>query len=264
MSELRAYFERWQRLEDERKALGDDLKELFAEAKGNGYAPKAMRIAFRSIIAAENESDGDRETAAQVELYVNEITGPRARPAPAHTREDRAKLRTSESMDDTKALSAEAVALGLISPEGHAETVRIADAVARKYGAGVIDAETGEITEQPETANETAGPSSSLSGNETAKSPVAKPMESNDVDCRSSGEQAGAPYHEQAVVPHHEPSGAETGSDVRAVAPHFQPLRKTAADFRPHCQHPERCGSSDITKHCWSCQVAIDAGRMSA
>ena len=71
--QLRSIFDRWSRLEGEKAALAEDLKELFAEAKGNGYDPKALRIAFRTKVKAEAETDADRETAALAETYLSAL-----------------------------------------------------------------------------------------------------------------------------------------------------------------------------------------------
>lgn len=46
-SRLVSYFERIERLEEEKKAIADDIREIFAEAKGNGYDPKVMRQILR-------------------------------------------------------------------------------------------------------------------------------------------------------------------------------------------------------------------------
>ena len=44
---LKSYIERIERLEEERKALGADIKEVYAEAKGTGFDPKIMRQLIR-------------------------------------------------------------------------------------------------------------------------------------------------------------------------------------------------------------------------
>lgn len=41
--ELRLLIERAERLEEEKKGIQDDLKDVFAEAKGRGYDPRAIR-----------------------------------------------------------------------------------------------------------------------------------------------------------------------------------------------------------------------------
>ncbi|MGO4871347.1 MAG: DUF2312 domain-containing protein, partial [Roseiarcus sp.] len=42
-SHLRAFIERIERLEEEKKALSDDIKDVYAEAKGNGFDVKIIR-----------------------------------------------------------------------------------------------------------------------------------------------------------------------------------------------------------------------------
>jgi uncharacterized protein (UPF0335 family) len=72
-AEIQSYFARWRRLEEEKAALGEDLKELFAEAKGNGFDSKGMRAAFRRKLALETRSDEVQEHEAIVELYLQAL-----------------------------------------------------------------------------------------------------------------------------------------------------------------------------------------------
>jgi uncharacterized protein (UPF0335 family) len=44
---LKAFIERIERLEEEKKALADDVKEVFSEAKGSGFDIKVMRQIIR-------------------------------------------------------------------------------------------------------------------------------------------------------------------------------------------------------------------------
>ena len=46
-SELRAYVERIERLEEEKKALANDIKDIYGEAKSHGFDDKAMREVVR-------------------------------------------------------------------------------------------------------------------------------------------------------------------------------------------------------------------------
>lgn len=52
---LTAYIERIERLEEERKELGADVREIYAEAKGNGFDTKVMRqiLRLRKMTAAD-------------------------------------------------------------------------------------------------------------------------------------------------------------------------------------------------------------------
>jgi uncharacterized protein (UPF0335 family) len=54
---LRSLVDRIERLEEERKALGSDIKDIYHEAKSAGFDPKVLRalIALRRQEAAEVE-----------------------------------------------------------------------------------------------------------------------------------------------------------------------------------------------------------------
>ncbi len=45
--ELRLLIERIERLEEEKKAIGDDVKDVYSEAKARGYDTKTMRAIIR-------------------------------------------------------------------------------------------------------------------------------------------------------------------------------------------------------------------------
>ena len=45
--QLRLFIERIERLEEEKKGIADDIRDVYAEAKGNGYDVKALRAVVR-------------------------------------------------------------------------------------------------------------------------------------------------------------------------------------------------------------------------
>jgi uncharacterized protein (UPF0335 family) len=57
--QLRSIVERIERLEEEKKTIAGDIKEVYAEAKGNGFDTKILRkvIALRKKEAAEREEE---------------------------------------------------------------------------------------------------------------------------------------------------------------------------------------------------------------
>ena len=63
---LRSYIERIERLEEEKKSLGGDIREIYAEAKGHGFEPRVMRkvVSLRRMNAADRE-----EEEALLEVY---------------------------------------------------------------------------------------------------------------------------------------------------------------------------------------------------
>ncbi len=56
---LKSFIERIERLEEEKRALGEDIKEVYAEAKGTGFDPKIMRQIIR--IRKRDKDDLDEE-----------------------------------------------------------------------------------------------------------------------------------------------------------------------------------------------------------
>ena len=54
---LKAFVERVERLEEEKKALSDDIRDVYAEAKGNGFDVKALR----SIVKLRKEDADERK-----------------------------------------------------------------------------------------------------------------------------------------------------------------------------------------------------------
>ena len=65
---LRSFVERVERLESEKKALAEDIKKVFAQAKGHGFDTKILR----KIISLRKLEDHEREEMDQlIELYKN-------------------------------------------------------------------------------------------------------------------------------------------------------------------------------------------------
>jgi uncharacterized protein (UPF0335 family) len=69
-AELRQFVERVERLEEEKQTLVDDVKEIYAEAKGRGYDTKIIRIIVRLRKKDANER---KEEEAILELYMNTL-----------------------------------------------------------------------------------------------------------------------------------------------------------------------------------------------
>jgi uncharacterized protein (UPF0335 family) len=64
--QLRLFIERVERLEEEKKGIQDDIKEVYAEAKANGYDPKIMRQVVR---LRKMETHTRQEHQAILETY---------------------------------------------------------------------------------------------------------------------------------------------------------------------------------------------------
>jgi uncharacterized protein (UPF0335 family) len=69
-SHLQAFLERIEKLEEERRAVSEDVKEVYAEAKGTGFDPKVMR----KIVSIRRMDKHKREEEAEIlDLYLSAL-----------------------------------------------------------------------------------------------------------------------------------------------------------------------------------------------
>lgn len=68
--QLRVFVERIERLEEEKKSIGDDIADVYAEAKGTGFDTKALRkvIALRKL-----DRDERMEQEAILDTYLHAL-----------------------------------------------------------------------------------------------------------------------------------------------------------------------------------------------
>lgn len=65
--QIRVFIERIERLEEEKAAIGNDIKEVYAEAKGNGFDTKVLR----KVVSVRKQDHEERmEQEALLELYL--------------------------------------------------------------------------------------------------------------------------------------------------------------------------------------------------
>ena len=67
--QLKAIVERIERLEEEKKTISDDIKDVYGEAKGNGYDVKALRTIIRMRKQDANER-AEQETILDTYLQA--------------------------------------------------------------------------------------------------------------------------------------------------------------------------------------------------
>lgn len=68
--QLRAFIERVERLEEEKKTIADDIKDVYAEMKGTGFDTKTVR----TIIKMRKQDQAERQEAESIlELYMTAL-----------------------------------------------------------------------------------------------------------------------------------------------------------------------------------------------
>jgi uncharacterized protein (UPF0335 family) len=67
---LKAFVERVERLEEEKKTIADDIRDVYAEAKANGFDVPALRTIVR---LRKQDTDKRREHEAILETYMHAL-----------------------------------------------------------------------------------------------------------------------------------------------------------------------------------------------
>ncbi|MCX7339844.1 MAG: DUF2312 domain-containing protein [Hyphomicrobiales bacterium] len=68
--QLKSIVQRIERLEDEKKTIADDIKEVYSEAKANGYDVKVLR---KVISIRKRDLRERREEEAVLDLYLQAV-----------------------------------------------------------------------------------------------------------------------------------------------------------------------------------------------
>jgi uncharacterized protein (UPF0335 family) len=67
---LRAFIERIEKLEEEKRAIGDDIKDVYAEAKGTGFDPKIIR----KVVSLRRQDKSKRQEEEEIlGLYLSAL-----------------------------------------------------------------------------------------------------------------------------------------------------------------------------------------------
>ena len=68
--QLKSIIERVERLDEEKKAIGEDIRDVYSEAKGNGFDTKVIK----KIVALRKKDLTERqEEEAMLDLYMSAL-----------------------------------------------------------------------------------------------------------------------------------------------------------------------------------------------
>ena len=68
--QLKSIIERVERLEEEKQAIAGDIRDIYAEAKANGYDVKTLR---KVVQLRKKDSDQREEEEAMLTLYLHAL-----------------------------------------------------------------------------------------------------------------------------------------------------------------------------------------------
>lgn len=68
---LSSFISRVERLEEERKGLSDDIKDVYAEAKSNGFNVKALKALIRRKAETAQQREARLQVESDLDLYLS-------------------------------------------------------------------------------------------------------------------------------------------------------------------------------------------------
>ncbi|SMF65640.1 Uncharacterized conserved protein, UPF0335 family [Xaviernesmea oryzae] len=260
--QLRAFIERIERLEEEKKTVADDIKDVYGEAKAMGYDTKIMK----KVIALRKKDEQERTEEEmildsylqalgmipQFEMFEQDEVRP--------SREERRRQIMSEDMDDHKALIDEMADAGLISEDARAENKALADAVATKFGNG-----RAKALQSPRKAAEAVSERTATPFTASDDTPIVPPTpaesEAEEISAiqfqaKASGEQTGGtsghlgcqPLTGDATRPSRGGDTPATNSPETAEAPKvLDGGSPVAGESRHHCDVSEDEAGQTLT-----------------
>lgn len=247
--QLADFIDRILRMKEEADAIAADIRDVYAEAKANGFDKTQLGNVVTYLRKKDKDAAKLEEGEAVFDLYLGSYLATKNR-APRVRAYARARAGNGlEITEPAATMAAEAVT-------AHEPVV-----------TSPVESGAAEISTpiQPETANETAPSSEGHEGQEEQKSIPACEGGTEDSSSplhRSSfGAGAQLPQSVQAKPEISRPAGEhpQAGKPVEAsAAPVANITTLTQKPLRPYCLNPGNACGGMGKKHCWKCQKAHD------
>ena len=245
--QIRAFVERILRMKEEAKAINDDIREIYAEAKGNGFDKTVLGKLVNYVEKRTKDSAAVAEADAIFDLYLEAYDGT---PSRTHAHEGTIPRESNQGKTDTAGRHS-AQLDGVVSrTSGGVDTPATITEPADTAPA-VVTADAGEATASasPATNSDAIPPVSDDDGSNPAIMGEADPSVSPDHSQIDAIAPVTASVEGEADTGSASPAISETSNVV--------PLKSYANDPpHPDCLKPSLCkGYSNITL----CQPCIDA-----
>jgi uncharacterized protein (UPF0335 family) len=217
--QLRAFIERIERLEEEKKSIADDIKDVYGEAKSMGFDSKILR---KVISIRKQDADERAEQEAILDTYLHAL--------------GMIQLDIFEEPEaETSPKLVATVATAMQTQAGRAALLTAVDIMIEREER--FDAETGEILDdQTQIASASQGE-----------------IESPSVEAEAAGANAGGGYVESSAQ-RASVANVASGPDEKQRAPLF--AAKPPSTRRPHCLDRAGCGAY-TEEHCARCKAAM-------
>ncbi|MGZ2501780.1 DUF2312 domain-containing protein [Rhizobium leguminosarum] len=290
--QLKAYIDRVLRLKEEQDALGQDIRDVYAEAKAEGFDKTIMGKLVAHLRRELKQGAGAVAEAESIfDTYLNAYHRASGTPVATHTHEEEFDAITGEFLDKpVNAKLVATVATGMQTETGRKALIAAVDIMIAREDADEVfrakasgdngatgqaakvpaDSVTGDAS-RPSRGGDTPAPHSTSDDDAIAAvNGKAGLANVNDVEPSSSGQFDPTEDREEdhsldgnadaSVGGRHvtaQTHSAATAGALVKSAPATKPLR-------PHCRNPgERCGGYGST-HCGSCLRASRESEVAA
>ncbi|RVG30743.1 DUF2312 domain-containing protein [Sinorhizobium meliloti] len=269
-AQIRAFIDRILRLKEEQDTIGEDIRDIYAEAKSMGFDKTAMgNVVAHLRKVAKKGHDTVAEQGAIFDLYLCAYEGksPHA-PAPARVRENIEQFdpTTGEIIEaDISAKLVETIAAGVPTEVGRAALIAAVDIMIEREEQEIATSAGGEIEEVAQNAVASAsGPDEKRATNSPEQVPefLTKAEEEAEakgavtVDTVSSANEESGRQRASGAGP--ADGRQHGGGDPLAAAGDHAPsfIAKPKYVLRPNCRNPEACGGYG-ENHCHPCLKAM-------
>jgi len=219
--QLKAYIDRVLRLKEEQDSTGDDIREIYAEAKAEGYDKTIMGKLVAHLRRELKQGAGAVAEAESIfDTYLNAYQRASGTPVATHTHEEKFDPITGEFLNEpVNAKLVATVATGLQTEAGSKALIAAVDIMIAREGAE----EESQANVEEEAADESAAVSDDPASRASEESERQRAsMVSCADDCRTGGKEqvAAAPVPvgeaDARSLPAHSP---ETATTQRANVP---------------------------------------------
>ncbi|MDW9972047.1 DUF2312 domain-containing protein [Sinorhizobium meliloti] len=262
-AQIRAFIDRILRLKEEQDTIGEDIRDIYAEAKSMGFDKTAMgNVVAHLRKVAKKGHDTVAEQGAIFDLYLCAYEGksPHA-PAPARVRENIEQFdpTTGEIIEaDVSAKLVETIAAGVQTEIGRKALIAAVDIMIAREDAEDHEASAGTAPAFETSLAAREAEESAVSNSEIATASqggTASP--SPDAELSSAGANAGGEdvngSAERASVANNVANAAKS---VTAGETATTSTANPKYVLRPNCRNPEACGGYGAN-HCHPCQKAM-------
>ncbi|RVH74156.1 DUF2312 domain-containing protein [Sinorhizobium meliloti] len=269
-AQIRAFIDRILRLKEEQDTIGEDIRDIYAEAKSMGFDKTAMgNVVAHLRKVAKKGHDTVAEQGAIFDLYLCAYEGksPHA-PAPARVRENIEQFdpTTGEIIEaDVSAKLVETIATGVQTEIGRAALIAAVDIMIAREEEEIATSAGGESGEVAKNAVASAsGPDEKWAPHSPEEAPefLTKAEEEAEakgavtVDTVSRANEESGRQRASGAGP--ADGRQHGGGDPLAAAGDHAPsfIAKPKYVLRPNCRNPEACGGYG-ENHCHPCLKAM-------